>query len=181
MKTVLVCISSALLLMSAGPAANAQAFTAQEHSQDLASAFTKVKDKVKDKNGVHTEAHVNLTSRPWLAAAPAAYAGTYAVEGLGFALTLEALPTGELSLRGSDPAADGLSPDRPVSFRNVKLQDGLLTATKVDELGLTQPFTAAFLTQARNGTVRQGLGTRLPKPVELNGLVLEKLFYQKQP
>lgn len=181
MKRLLVSAASALLLAGATPQAWAQSAAAVPYSQDLARAFSKVKDKVKDKKGVHTEVHVNVSSQPWLAETPAAYAGAYAAEGLGFALTLVVLPTGELRLTGVEPVAGGLGPGRAVTYRNVRVQDGLLTATKTDELGIAQPFAAAFLTQSRNGVVSQGLGTKLPKPVEVNGgLTLDKLFYQKQ-
>ena len=178
MNSVLVCLGSALLLCAA-PQAGAQTLTAIQHSQNLASAFTKAKDKVKDKAGVHTETHVHVSSQPWLAENLVAYAGTYAAEGLGFALTVAALPSGELRLTGTEPAADGRGA-RAVTFREVRVQDGLLTATKTDGTGPGQPYAAAFLTQTRNGVVSQGLGTRLPRPVEVSGLVLDKLFYQKQ-
>ena len=181
MKRLLVSATSALLLAGAAPQAWAQASPAVQHAQDLANAFNKVKDKQKDKKGVRTEVHVNVSNQPWLAQNPAAYAGTYAAEGLGFALTVAALPTGELRLTGVEPAANGRAPGRAVTYRNVRVQDGLLTAAKTDELGTVQPFAAAFLTQSRNGVVSQGLGTKLPKPVEVSGsLVLDKLFYQKQ-
>jgi hypothetical protein len=120
------------------------------------------------------------STEPWRAASPAAYAGTYTVPGLGFVLHVEAAPTGELTITGEEPAADGLSPARPVSFRNVQLQDGQLTATKVDEFGLEHPFSAAFLQRVGAQEATPGLGTELTAPLELNGLVLKKLFYQKQ-
>lgn len=181
MNRLLVFATSALLLAGIAPQAWSQSLTAAQQSQDLASAFGKAKDKVKDKKGVHTEVHLHVSNQPWLAESPAAYAGTYTAEDLGFALTVVALPGGELRLTGVEPAADGRGPARAVAYSSVQVQAGLLTATKTDEFGNGQPFAAAFLTQSRNGVLSQGLGTRLSQPVVVYGsVVLDKLFYQKQ-
>jgi hypothetical protein len=174
-----VTVCCALLLFGKLPRAGAQTITPREHASEVASAFFKEKHKVKDKKGTHTEVHVSMSSQPWVAA-PAAYAGTYEVEGSAFKLTVEALSSGQLGLAGVVPDANGAGSARPVKFSDVRVQDGWLTATKTDESGVAQPFTAAFLLQSRNGVVSQGLGTKLPQPLEWQGLVLNKLFYQKQ-
>jgi hypothetical protein len=147
-----------------------------DRTQDILGAFTKYKHVNKQKRGV-TKAR--FAQRHGEAAG--AQSGTYAVDGLDFSLQLTV---------GADGAVRGSGNDRARTFtlRNARVAGALLTATKVYADGTTSALEGVFMVLvSRNGTTPEdavtthtyGLGVLPETPVDLDGMQLEKLFYER--
>lgn len=167
MRTIVVIV----LLMTCGVSA-----IAQSRAQELATAFNKQKHVVKEKHGVRTEKYKDVRSEPAVKQNIADYSGAYEVSDLGYVLNIQA---------GSDGSVQAVGNDKGRTFRleNARIDDALLTASKVYQDGATEKFEGVFLNRTdRNsptdpGVTIFGLGVVLSTPFETNGLTYEKLFY----
>jgi hypothetical protein len=152
---------------------------APQGATEIAESFSKTKYKKKDKRGMTMSLYVEVRALP--AMPIAAYAGRYEAD-FGDALTLNVGADGTLTGNGSDRGA--------FTLRNARVQDALLTATKVYANGETEPLKGAFLTRTvREGTapgrIRSessafGLGV-VDLDLELPGARhVERIFYERK-
>ena len=167
MRTALIAVLLASLSLS---------LSASDRTDEILGAFTKHKHVNKQKRGV-TKAR--FAQRHGEAAG--AQSGTYAVDGLDYSLQLTVGADG--SVRGS-----GNERARTFTLRNARIAGSLLTATKVYADGTTSPLEGVFMVLvSRDGTTPEdavttrtyGLGVLPETPVDLDGLQLEKLFYER--
>ena len=153
---------------------------APQRATEIAESFSKTKYKKKDKRGMTMSLYVEVRALPAIKPI-AAYAGRYEAD-FGYALTLTVGADGTLTGNGSDRGT--------FTLRNERVQDAVLTATKVYANGETEPLSGAFLTRTvREGTapgrVRSessafGLGV-VDLDLELPGVRhAERLFYERK-
>jgi len=152
----------------------------QSRVQQITAAFNKHKYAVKEHRGVTIEKYKDVRSEPVVKQNIGDYAGAYEVSGLGYAITLQVRADGTVQARGYD--GDRLA--RPFDLKNARIQGSLITATKVYHDGTTEGFEGVFMNRTERmsptdpGVTTFGLGVVLRTPVELDGMTLDKLFYQ---
>jgi len=138
--------------------------SAQSTAQQVASAFTKHKDVVKEKNGVRMEKYKDVHSEPTLRQRVQDYAGVYEVPDMGYRITIQVGTDGTISAYRDNS-----------KLENARIDGAVLTA---------KGFEGVFLTRTDRdspsdpGTVMYGLGVVLRTPIEFNGNTYDKLFYQ---
>jgi hypothetical protein len=171
MRPLAIALSLALaFVMTAAP----------QRATEIADSFSKTKYKHKNKRGVNVSLYVEVRAVP-VVKPMAAYAGRYEAD-FGYVLTLNVGADGTLTGNGSDRGA--------FTLRNARVQDAVLTATKVYANGVTEPLSGAFLTRTvREGTapdrVRSessafGLGV-VDLDVDLPGFThVQRLFYERK-
>ena len=158
-----------------------QQISSQTRAQAIAQAFNKHKHVVKVKLGVSREKFKDVQSEPVVRQNAAEYAGTYAMEDLGFVINLQVGSDGRIQATGTE---QGEQQSRTFRLENAKIDGALLTGTKVYPDGTTEKFEAAFLNRtvreapAAAGVTTFGLGVVLVTPVQANGITYDKLFYQ---
>lgn len=155
---------------------------AQSRTAVIASSFTKFKDVTKSKRGITKSKYRRVESEPAVKANPADYSGAYEVPDFGFGLNLNIDSRGTVSGSGYEPLNESVR--RTFALRNGTIQGALLRATKVYLNGDTEPLEGAFMNRTSfesatdKGTTVFGLGA-LVNPVELHGLTLDKVFYER--
>jgi hypothetical protein len=155
----------------------AQQPDSQTKAQAIAATFNKHKNVVKEKRGVRMEKYKDVRAEPVVKNA-SDYAGVYEVGDLGFVINLHVSGDGRIQ-------ADGYEQGRSRAFRleNARIDGALLTASKVYQDGTTESFEGVFLNRTeRNSPTAAvttfGLGVWLNKPVEINGLTYQRMFYE---
>ena len=138
----------------------------QSTAQEIAAAFTKHKEVVKEKRGVRTEKYKDVRSEPTIRQDLKDYAGVYEVDGLEYVIVVDVTDDGRVRATSNDR-----------ELENARIEGGVLRA---------KGFEAAFLTRTDRdspndpGTVSYGLGVLLDTPVEFEGNTFDKLFYQRR-
>lgn len=171
-----------LWLMPTIPAA--QPLDASQRAREIATLFNKSKHKVKEKRGIRIEVHVEVTSEPVVKKDAREYSGTYNAFD-EYALTLRASADGHVEASGAEPGPKG---KRNFTLRDARVENALVTGTKVYDDGATEKFEAVFLNRTvQNGQTNTsettfGLGVLYdpPKTSYDEGFVLNKLFYEVQ-
>lgn len=179
-----LCLFAFILIAALGVSSKtlAQAVESDRQAKEIASLFNKTKHKVKEKGGIRVESYVDISSEPAVKQNISEYSGKYKSE-TGDWLDLKIGANGEIEASGSEPASQK---SRRFKLSNAKIENALLTATKVYEDGSTEKFEAAFLNRtfrgSKNdaGTTTFGLGVAFNPPrMDLNvGFVINKLFYE---
>ena len=172
MRTFVVIV----LLIACTVSAISQQLSSQTRAQELATAFNKNKHVVKEKYGVRREKYKDVRSEPAVKQNISEYSGVYEVTELGYLINVQVGSDGRVQANGSDKG-------RPFTLENARIDEALLTASKVYQDGATEKFEGVFLNRTdRNspadpGVTIFGLGVVLNTPFEINGLTYQKLFY----
>ena len=149
---------------------------AQTRAQELATAFNKHKEVVKEKYGVKKEKYKDVRSEPAVKQNIADYSGAYEVAELGYVINIQVGSDGRVQASGNENR-------RAFTLENARIEGALLTASRVYQDGSREKFEGVFLNRTdRNsptdpGVTTFGLGVVLNTPFETNGLTYEKLFY----
>lgn len=136
----------------------------QSTAQQIAAAFTKHKDVVKERHGVRTEKYKDVRSEPTIREDVKDYAGVYEVDGLEDVIVVDVTSDGRVRATSNGRA-----------LAHARIEAGVLTA---------DGFVGAFLTRTDRdsptdpGVVSYGLGILLETPVAFDGSTYDKLFYQ---
>lgn len=158
-----------------------QQVSSQTRAQAIATAFNKQKHVLKAKHGVTREKFKDIRTEPDVKPNAAEYAGTYEMADLGYVITLNVGTDGRIQGNGSD---QGEQQTRTFKLQNAKIEGALLTAAKVYEDGTTETFEGAFLSRtlrvspAAPAITTSGLGVILTRPLGVNGLTYDKLFFE---
>jgi hypothetical protein len=150
----------------------------------IVASFNKSKHVVKEKRGVRKEKFLDVRSVPAVKQNPADYSGAYDdLSGMGFSLTLRVDPGGKVEGTGYEPLNDEPAVSRSFTLRNGRIRGALITATKVYASGSTEPLEGVFINKTifesptDKGVTAFGLGV-VGKGMQLNGLTVDKIFYQ---
>ena len=107
------------------------------------------------------------------------YAGVYEVSDLSFAITVQVVSGGRVQVSGTEEG-------RAFTLDNARIEGALLSGTKIYQDGTTEKFEGVFMTRTvRNsptdiGVTAFGLGVVFQTPFESNGIMWERLFYQRR-
>lgn len=155
-----------------------------DRARVIAASFSKSKHVAKEKRGVRKEKFLEVRSTPAVKANPAAYTGTYQVEGMAFALDLRVAADGAAEGTGYEPIdADG-NVMRRFTLRGSRIQGALLTGTKVYADGTREQIEGVFMDRNTTtspddrGTSVFGLGV-MGRAFHAYGVTMDKLFYQR--
>lgn len=166
-----------LLLGACAAVVISQQLSSQTKAGEIAAAFTKNKNAVKEKYGVRKEKYKDVRSEPAVKSNIGDYSGVYQVSELGYVISIQVGSDGRIQGNGSDNG-------RAFILENAKIEAALLTGTKVYSDGAREKFEGGFLNRTdRNsptdpGVRSFGLGVILTTPVAINGNTYDKLFYQ---
>jgi len=138
LKTLL----AAAFLFCVGLTFSANAQTAGERAQTLATALDKTKHKKKEKKDISIEIYIEIKNETAVRQDPSEYSGLYAAGG--YKLYLRVAKDGSATGTGSDNLQDRGN-QIGYTLRDARVQGALLTATKVYENGETQSFQAVFV------------------------------------
>jgi hypothetical protein len=162
-----------LLTLSLLTAVSSYALTVDE----MLARFNKVKQKSKSRDGLVMRRYVNVHSE----LAPSR-SGSYEATDVRRTLTLEVHAGGTVTGRGAD---DG----RTFEFRDGRVDDPHLTATKRFADGTTEPLEGIFINRRRidGRTAREitsdrtafGLGVT-SVPFTFDGTTFDRLFYERK-
>ena len=158
--------------------------SANAKSEAIAASFSKMKSLTKEKFGVRKEKYIKVQSEPAVLRNPADYSGKYEVPDLKFVLDLSVNREGTVTGTGYEPLGEGIM--RTFTLRNGKIERAFLTATKVYADGRTEPFEGAFMNRSTyqsptdKGVTVFGFGT-MGRAINVDGLTIDKFFYQKLP
>jgi hypothetical protein len=162
------------------------ASSAEARARVIAASFNKSKHVSKEKRGIRKEKWLEITSKPAVNANPAAYSGTYQVEGMGFSLNLRVAPDGTVQGTGYDLIDSDSNVKRPFTLTNARVQGALIAGTKKYENGASQKFEGVFIDRTTKtsptdpGRTEFGLGV-MGDFGYLYGVTLTRLFYQLAP
>jgi hypothetical protein len=163
--------------------ANIAAQGPEQRAQEILASFNKSKHALKEKHGVRREKYKEIRSEPDLRQDVRDYSGTYEVLDLGYRLEMQVASDGSIKASGYEPARNDRQQARRFTLEAAKIQGALLTATKVYEGGTAEKFEGVFIRRTDFnsptdvGVSTFGLGV-VGQPVEIDGLTLDKLFYQ---
>ena len=152
-----------------------------ERKSEIVASFNKEKHAVKEKHGVRVEKYKKVVSEPAIKSNIQDYSGVYEIDGFGHRLNIQVRSDGSVSATGSEPTNGGT---REFRLEGARLANAMLTARKVFTDGSTEKFEGVFLNRTDYisptdpGVKTFGLGVIVNNPVEVNGLTLDKLFYQ---
>jgi hypothetical protein len=175
MRTLL---AIAVLAAWTAPAASQQLSNSRAHQ--LAAAFNKYKNVVRQKAGVIKDKYANIRSEPVVRANIREYAGTYEAQDLGFVIDIAVDAAGRILAQGHDSRPSA----RDFTIEHARIENALFTGRKVYADGTSEPFEGVFLSRTeqrtRDGPTRAtlGLGAQLRTPFEFGGNTYERLFYQ---
>ena len=166
--------------------ASSQQSAAQTRTRAIAASFSKSKHVVKERRGVRVEKYKEIRSEPAIKANPRDYSGSYEVHGLGFTLDLRVDANGSVSGSGYDSVDFDAGVKRMFALRNARIEGALLTATKVYQGGVTEPFEGAFINATSfdsptdKGATIFGIGVIGRTVMVVGGVTIDKLFYQRE-
>ncbi|HKO45556.1 MAG TPA: hypothetical protein VJU84_19935 [Pyrinomonadaceae bacterium] len=150
-----------------------------QKAQAIAATFNKHKNVVKEKRGVRMEKYKDVRAEPVVKQDAGDYLGIYEVGDLGFLIRIEVSNVDKILARGYEQGGS-----RTFKLENATIEGGLLTGSKVYQDGTTESFEGVFLNRTeRNSPTAMpvttfGLGVWLNKPVEINGLTFQRMFYE---
>ena len=174
----------AVALIDAG-AALAQGSSVQARMQAIVASFSKNKHVVKEKRGVRMEKYKKVVSTPAIRNVRD-YAGSYEVEDWGLSLNLRVDENGNVSASGRDQVNLDSPVWRQFTLRNARIQGALLTGTKVYANGTTEPFEGAFINRTSfesptdRGVTKFGLGVIRSSRLVMNGMSIDRVFYERK-
>ena len=171
MKKIIVVM---MLLVAFGLSSFAQ--SAKQKAEQLASDFNKEKHKTKEKNGEVTKKDVKVEAKPDIRKNLNEYAATYELEDFDFYLTLSQLSG---VWKGVFTENKGGKTFEGASLKDIKIEDGLLTAVLVKPDGSHETFEAVFITRSGNGYESRGIGFKTFMHLD-KGFVLDKAFFRRQ-
>jgi hypothetical protein len=177
---------AALMVPVLAPAQSIPASSADTRARVIAASFNKSKHVSKEKRGVRKEKWLEITSKPAVNATPAAYSGTYQVEGMGFSLNLRVAPDGRVQGTGYDLIDSDSNVKRSFTLTNARVQGALITGTKTYTTGGSQKFEGVFIDRTTKtsptdpGRTEFGLGV-MGDFGYLYGVTLTRLFYKLAP
>lgn len=172
------------LLKSSCTKSFAQESGARQSRDAILAAFNKSKRKIKEKYGIRTELFVEIRSVPAIRKESKDYAGVYEVNAVGYVLNLQIGTNGEIEADGYEPAQMNVGVARRFTLKDAKIEDAMLTATKVYDDGSAEKFEGLFLNRTETSSRRTGvintfgLGVIGQRVKIAGGLNLDKLFYQ---
>ena len=178
----LLVLSSLVVAGSLSAQTTGSGNAAQSRTRTIAALFTKFKHVSKEKRGVKKEKYLRVESEPVVTTNPADYSGVYEVPGMAFGLTLSVDRNGVVTGSGYEPLNENVR--RSFTLRNGRIQGALITATKVYAGDESERLEGAFLNRTSfdsptaTGVTVFGLGT-VGKPIQLYGVTLDKLFYER--
>ena len=155
-----------------------------DRARVIAASFSKSKHVSKEKRGVRKEKFLEVKSTPAVRDNPAAYTGTYQVEGMAFALDLRVAADGSAEGSGYEPIDSDGNVMRRFTLRGARIQGALLTGTKVYADGTRDQIEGVFMDRntatspGDRGTSVFGLGV-MGRAFHVYGVTLDKLFYQR--
>jgi hypothetical protein len=173
MRTLITITS---LLVSPVLAASQQS-TSHSRSDQIAAAFTKHKDVVRVKRGVTREKYKDVRTEPVARQNVTDYSGRYEISDRGWWIEIQVGGDGRIQ-------ATGYEADRAFELKNASIAGSLLTATKVYRDGDAEWFEGVFMNRTERATptdpgiTRFGLGVLLATPIDVDGMTLDKVFYQ---
>ena len=156
-------------------ALSVSAQSSKEKAEAIAAEFNKDKHKIKEKNGVVTEKNKVVEAKPDVRDDVATYAGKYEMDGFGHFIVLRHSANG---WEGEYLTTKDDKEIKNATFKDIKIESALLTATIHHGDGRTLPFEGVFINRSVNGEKSEGLGIR--HLLELsNGFVADKAFYKR--
>ena len=176
------CILAISLLVSIPMISLAQQSSVERKSEIVAS-FNKEKHVTKEKYGVRVEKYKKVVSEPANKPNLKDYSGVYEVDGFGHSLNIQVADDGNITATGVEPSNTGTHRFR---LEGAKIANAMLTGTKVYADGSTAKFEGVFLDRTDyispndSGVRTFGLGVLVTNPTEVNGLTLDRLFYQRK-
>jgi hypothetical protein len=178
----------ALIILVAATGTSATAFAQTRESSSRAAvivaSFNKSKHAVKERRGVRVEKYKEVKSEPVVPKSPSAFSGLYEVSELGSSLRLEIDDAGRVTGTGTEPLGRETTLLRKFTIRDARLEGALVTGTKVYGDGASSKFEGVFMNRTSfdsptdKGTTAFGLGV-LTSPVQVYGVTVERLFYQR--
>jgi hypothetical protein len=148
------------------------------------ASFNKKKHVVKEKHGVRKERYKEVRCEPVIKEDLKDYSGTYAVVDLGYTINLQVTSNGKIEAIGYEPATLDSMPSRQFTFKEAKIEEALLTATKVYSDGTVEKFEGVFINRMEfnspndSGVSTFGLGV-VGKPMEVvSGVMQDKFFFE---
>ena len=177
---------AALMVPVLAPAQSIPASSADTRARVIAASFNKSKHVSKEKRGVRKEKWLEITSKPAVNANPAAYSGTYQVEGIGFSLNLRVAPNGTVQGAGYDLIDSDSNVKRAFTLTNARVQGALITGTRTYTNGGSQKFEGVFIDRTTKtsptdpGHTEFGLGV-MGDFGYVYGVTLTRLFYRPTP
>jgi hypothetical protein len=166
-----------LCLVSTGVAAQQDA---RQRARELAASFSKSKHEVREKKGFRVEKFKEVRSEPVARPKAADYSGEYEADS-AYSLSIRAGADGVVEATGYEPTPQG---SRRFTLRGAKVEDALLTGTKVYEDGSTEKFEGVFINRTERdrmddpGFTEFGLGVLFDPPKVGEGLELNRIFYR---
>ena len=159
--------------------ATSQLSTSASRAQQIAADFTKHKEVHAVKHGVTRDKYKDVRAELVIAPNVSEYAGRYESD-FGWWIEIQVGAGGQIRGIGEEAG------ERCAAFelKDVMIESGLLTATKVCSHGTTEKLEAAFLNRTDRdsstdtGTTMFGLGVVLAPPREVSGNTFEKVFYR---
>jgi hypothetical protein len=154
--------------------------TAQQSSSradQIASSFTKHKDRVSVKRGVTREKYKDVRAEPVIKSNVSDYAGHYENSDLDFRIDIQVGANGSIQATGYDAGQE-------FELEHATIAGALLTATKVYADGRVEPFEGTFMNRTERssptdtGVTTFGLGVVLATPFEAAGNTFDKVFYR---
>lgn len=167
------------LLIACSVIAASSQLAGQSRAQEIAAAFNKHKNAVREKHGVRKEKYKDVRSEPVVKQNIRDYSGVYEVSYLGYVINVQVGSDGNVHANGYETG----QPSPTFELEDAKVEGALLTASKVYHDGAVETFEGVFMTRTERsspndtGVVTFGLGVVPRIPVELGGLTYDKLFY----
>lgn len=168
------------LLVAVPAMAASQQSSEQSRAQQVAAAFTKHKQTVKEKRGVRMEKYKDVRTEPVVKQNVTEYSGVYQVVDFGDVIDLRVGTDGTVEATGHDSD----QPSRTFVLENARIDGAVLTATKVYRDGARERFEGVFMNRTERdapsdpGITTFGLGVLLTTPREFSGNTYDKLFYR---
>lgn len=157
---------------------------ASSRTREIAALFSKKKHVVKEKRGVRVEKYKNVTAEPVVASNPASFSGTYRSLDFDFVIRLRVAANGSVEGTGEDPLTIDSHIARPFTIANGKVDGALFTGVKVYRDGKREPIEGVFIDRTTyespedRGVKVFGLGV-LTEPMQIDGLNIDRLFYER--
>ena len=151
--------------------------TGHSRSDQIAAAFTKHKNVVSVKRGVTREKYKDVRTEPVARQNVTDYSGRYELPDRGWWIEIQVGGDGRMQ-------ATGYEADRAFELKNASIAGSLLTATKVYRDGEIERFEGVFMNRTERATptdpglTKFGLGVLLETSIDVDGMTLDKLFYQ---
>ncbi len=154
--------------------------TSHSRSDQIAAAFTKHKSVVSVKRGVTREKYKDVRADPAVRQNLTDYSGSYEISDRGWWIEIRVGCDGRIQATGSEA-------DQAFELKNASITGSLLTATKVYRDGGDERFEGVFMNRTERATPTDpgvttfGLGVLLATPIDVDGMTLDKLFYESKP